>query len=206
MMASHTDPGFQNRDTGGKIVAALERVAQAFRVLLWNECKVYGLSPIQVQLLAFLQHHEGAQRKVSYLAEEFNMTRATISEAVKSLEEKGLVEKRTEKQDNRSFIIHPTRKGKEMAGRVAAFATALWQPVHALPPDRQQALLQGLLHIIGHLQQQGIISMQRMCYTCAHYAPGGAGKTAFCRLLNRPLEEAQVRLDCPEHEPMAAIE
>lgn len=200
-MISHADPDFQNRDNGGKIVAALERIAQAFRVLLWNESKQYGLTPIQVQLLVFLLHHHNGCRKISYLAAEFDMTKATVSDAVKALEDKGLVEKKAEKQDGRSFVIQPTRRGRELAERLSAFGTALRQPVDNIPAARQESFLQELLHVIGHLQQNGLISAQRMCFSCTHHAPGGAGGTAFCRLLNRQLKTADVRLDCPEHEP-----
>src|SRR5690554_2520049 len=92
-MKSDFDLVHQNQSTESKIVASLERIAQAFRVLLWQESKEFSLSPIQVQLLIFLLHHSEEKRKVSYLANEFNMTKATISDTVKTLENKGLISK-----------------------------------------------------------------------------------------------------------------
>lgn len=77
----------QNTSVESKIIASLERVSQAFRVLLWNESKEFSLSPIQVQVLIFLLFHSSEKRKVSYLADEFNMTKATISDTIKSLEQ-----------------------------------------------------------------------------------------------------------------------
>jgi len=53
----------QNQNTESKIVASLERIAQAFRVLLWQESKEFALMPIQVQVLIFLLHHSGEKRK-----------------------------------------------------------------------------------------------------------------------------------------------
>ena len=81
MDQSFSNSAHQNQDTGSKIIAALERISQAFRVLLWNESKAFSLSPIQVQVLNFLLQHSGEKRKISYLAGEFNLTKPTISDS-----------------------------------------------------------------------------------------------------------------------------
>ena len=81
----------QNTNTDSKIIASLERIAQAFRVLLWNESKEFSLSPIQIQVLIFLLHHDTDKRKVSFWSGEFNISKATISETVKILEQKKLI-------------------------------------------------------------------------------------------------------------------
>lgn len=54
MKKSAFDIHNQNTNTDSKIIASLERIAQAFRVLLWNESKEFSLSPIQIQVLIFL--------------------------------------------------------------------------------------------------------------------------------------------------------
>ena len=90
-MKSDFDLEFQNENIESKIIASLERVSQAFRVLLWQESKDFSLSPIQVQVLIFLLHHSVEKKTVSYLADEFNVTKATISDTVKSLEQKQLI-------------------------------------------------------------------------------------------------------------------
>ena len=50
-MDSAFDVNQQLESSDHKIVVALERIAEAFRVLLWQETKKTGLSPIQLQLL-----------------------------------------------------------------------------------------------------------------------------------------------------------
>jgi hypothetical protein len=37
----------QNSNTDSRIVAALERISQAFRILLWNESKNFHLPPFR---------------------------------------------------------------------------------------------------------------------------------------------------------------
>ena len=81
----------QNANLDNKIVAGLERLSQVFRILLWEKAKEHSLSPIQIQLLIFIRHHSADKTTISYLAQEFNFTKPTISDAIKILEQKKLV-------------------------------------------------------------------------------------------------------------------
>jgi len=190
------DPSAQHQSASRKIVIALERIAEAFRVLLWNEGKAIGLSPIQIQTLIFLLFHSPEKRKVSFLAGEFNMTKATISDAVKALELKGLIEKEPEPHDTRSYVIHLTEKGREIAEKTSLFAGELLAPIEEMAENDKENLLLSLLDIIRHLNEAGVITMQRMCLTCVHYA----ADPPYCRLLGQPLAPAELRIDCPEHQ------
>lgn len=203
MNKSPFDLKYQNKNIDAKIIASLERIAQAFRVLLWNESKEFSLSPIQVQVLVFLLHHSDEKRKVSYLAEEFNMTKATISETIKILEQKKLIKKEYERHDTRSYIIHLTTKGEEIAEKTSLFAKEILTPVEKLPFAEKENLLLSLLDIIRHLNQAGIITIQRMCFTCSYYQLQNNGQQHFCRLLNQKLADTELRIDCPEHKPTA---
>ncbi|REJ83799.1 MAG: MarR family transcriptional regulator [Bacteroidetes bacterium] len=189
----------QNKSTESKIVASLERIAQAFRVLLWQESKEHSLSPIQVQILIFLRFHSEEKRKVSYLADEFNMTKATISDTVKTLEQKQLITKETEQHDTRSYIIGLTTKGKEIADQTASFSREIYKPIESLSPDDKENLLLSMLNIIRHLNKTGIITIQRMCMTCNYYEYSEKSQKHFCRLLNQNLKTTDLRIDCPEH-------
>ncbi|AFD06123.1 MarR family winged helix-turn-helix transcriptional regulator [Solitalea canadensis] len=200
MNKSPFDLSHQNLTVDSKIVAALERISQAFRVLLWNESKELSLSPIQIQVLIFLLYHSDEKRKVSYMAHEFNMTKATISDSIKSLEQKELISKEYEQHDTRSYIIHLTPKGKELAEQTALFTNEIQTPVNKLLPDDKENLLLSLLNIISHLNKTGVITIQRMCMSCRHYKTNYNGEAHFCALLNTKLETSELRVDCPEHE------
>lgn len=200
MKGSDFDLIFQNQSTDSKIVAALERIAQAFRVLLWQESKAHSLTPIQIQTLIFLLYHSEEKRKVSYLAREFNLTKATISETIKTLAQKELITKAYEAHDTRSYVIHLTKKGKDIASGTSFFTQEIRTPVDQLSlPDKENLLL-SLMEIIRHLHQAGVITIQRMCMTCSFYQPAGKGNKAFCQLLNQELQTTDLRMDCPEHE------
>jgi DNA-binding MarR family transcriptional regulator len=199
MKKSTFDLTHQNSSIESKIVASLERVSQAFRVLLWNESKEFSLSPIQIQVLIFLLHHTDLKRKVSYLADEFNMTKATISDTIKTLEQKQLIKKEYEQHDNRSYIIHLTKKGKETAEQTSFFAQQIQVPIDKLHPSEKETLLISLLSIIHHLNKSGIITIQRMCFTCRFYHVFKNGQEHFCGLLNTKLADSELRIDCAEH-------
>lgn len=200
MNKSDFDLTHQNQSTESKIVASLERIAQAFRVLLWQESKEFSLSPIQVQVLIFLLHHNAEKRKVSYLADEFTMTKATISDTIKTLEQKKLITKEYEQHDTRSYIINLTKKGKDIAGKTSLFTKEIRIPIDTLHPDDKENLLLSLFNIIRHLNKSEVITIQRMCTSCAYYQPSGKGKEHFCKLLNQTLNVTNLRVDCPEHE------
>lgn len=199
MKRSDFDLVHQNQSVESKIVASLERIAQAFRVLLWQESKAFSLSPIQVQVLIFLLYHSDEKRKVSYLADEFNMTKATISDTVKTLEQKDLIRKEYEPHDTRSYVIHLTRKGEEIAGKTSLFTREIRTPIDHLHPDDKENLLLSLLNIIRHLNRSEVITIQRMCMTCSYYRSSDEGQKHFCTLLNQNLHTKDLRVDCPEH-------
>lgn len=197
-MASSFDIYRQTEKVESKIVVALERISEAFRVLLWEESKKNGLSPIQIQILIFLLYHSEEKCTVTYLSKEFNMTKATISDSVKLLLKKGLVKKTDSRLDTRSYSIGLTEHGKRMAEGTANFAIALEKPIHTLTHEQNETLFTGLLTVIDGLQKAGIISIQRMCFSCRYY--NNKDGKHYCNLLQKPLAKVDIRLDCPEHE------
>lgn len=181
-----------------KIVVALERISEAFRVLLWNESKENLLSPIQIQILIFIYFHSPEKCKVGYLADEFNMTKATISDSVKVLLAKELVTKETDPIDTRSFSLSLTAKGKKIAQKASIFTSSLEKPIQSLSEKEKAIILNGLLKLIYDLNKSGIITIQRMCFTCSNYRY--KNNTHYCNLLQKQLAENELRIDCPEHE------
>jgi hypothetical protein len=57
------------------------------------------------------------------------------------------------------------------------------------------------MDIMYRLTEAGVITIQRMCMTCVHYVKDEHGEQHFCKLLNKKLKNAELRIDCPEHTP-----
>lgn len=192
------DPQAQISNPDLKIIASLERLGEGFRALVWEKAKVLGISPIQIQILIFVHFHNDEKCKVSYLAQEFHLSKPTISEAVKSLEQKGFIVRQPEMTDTRSHTIHLTEAGRSTVAQTAYFANPMLSSLSKIPINDKGILLEQLLRIIGQLQQEGIISRQRMCFSCRFYQKNGDGH--FCQFLNVALKNTELRVDCGEFE------
>lgn len=188
----------QNSNLDNKIVAGLERLSQVFRILLWEKAKEHSLSPIQIQLLIFIQHHSADKATVSYLAQEFNFTKPTISDAIKVLEQKSLIKKIADSNDTRSYTIHLTAKGIKIVLETENFANPITEIITKSNEGEKLTLWENISNLISLLNKQEIISVQRTCFNCRHYTI--KNKNPFCTLLNQKLLTKDIRIDCEEFE------
>lgn len=196
-------PSNQVEKIEGKITVALERIAEAFRVLLWEESKRTGLSPIQIQIMVFLLNHDQKYATISYLAIEFNMTKATISDSVRVLEQKKLIQKKAVSSDTRSQSLNLTKDGKIIAQNSAKFANQFERFLTELSIDKKNSLFISLQSLIKNFQELGIITTQRMCYNCKFYEM--KNQKHRCNFLNVEIKDSDIRIDCNEHVPIPSI-
>jgi DNA-binding MarR family transcriptional regulator len=197
----------QHGDVDKKIVASLERLSQVFRILLRGEAQERGLSPIQAQFLVHLLHHGATLRRVSQLAREFDLTRATVSDAVGSLEKKGLITREPWPDDKRIATLRLTRTGEHTARELAAWANVVEEHLKGCSPEEKEAVMRFLMGLIGSLQKSGLITVARMCVTCRFFRPDahpGEISPHHCALLDMPLSGSDLRADCPEHKLAAS--
>lgn len=192
------DPEFQNKNIDAKITAAFERIAETYRVLLWEKTKTIKLSPIQIQILIFLKYHKLSDCTVNSLAQEFNMTAATISDAVSVLQKKNLLNKIRNKEDKRFQFLRLTPKGESYLRKSISFIDSLFNSVSKLGEEEKEHLLSSLLKIIYDLHSQDILITRRMCFTCTYLQSDG--NEYYCKLLEIKLNNKDLRIDCPEHQ------
>lgn len=189
----------QNSNLDYKIVAGMERLSQIFRALLWNQAKRYNLSPIQLQILIFIHYHDAEKNTISYLAREFNVTKSTISDAVKSLALKSLIKKAGNESDGRSYSLQLTAEGESTVNRTEGFAEPFCRIIGQQTGPDKEFLWAHISGLIRALQAQGIISVQRTCYNCKHHCIKNGSD--YCNLLNQKLLVKDIRIDCGEFEP-----
>ena len=109
-----------------KLLALLERLAQAERALLTREAHRLGLTATQAHLLLHLAERP---QGVVDLAALFALTPATVSEALAALERKGLLRREKDEKDRRRWRLKPTKEGQALAQ-----ARTLAAQVAAMPP------------------------------------------------------------------------
>jgi DNA-binding MarR family transcriptional regulator len=197
------NPDYQNNNIDAKIVVALEKISEAFRVLLWEVSKEFNLTPIQVQILIFLKTHRDEFHTVSYLSREFNMSKPTISDSIKTLEKKHLIIKISQKSDIRSFIVKLTRKGHKIASTATLLTQTIENSLKHIPRDTKKSIFALLTNTIATLNKAGIVSIQRMCFSCIYYKYNVKENNHYCNFLEKKLLVSDIRLDCNEHKPKA---
>ena len=174
----------QNSNLDNKIVAGLDRISQVFKTLLWGKSKTYNLSPIQIQLLIFIEYHSEEKTTISYLSQEFNLAKPTISDTIKTLEQKQFIKKIVDKNDSRSYRIKLTQTGKNIVANSNQ--------------NDKLVLWESITNIIQQLNELKIISVQRTCFNCKFYSDNN--NISFCNLLNQNLKTEDIRIDCEEFE------
>jgi DNA-binding MarR family transcriptional regulator len=197
----------QHGDVDAKLAAGLERLGRVFRGLLWEAAGEHDLSPIQIRFLIDLRFRAETGRRVGELAETFDLTAPTVSDALQTLAEKGLVTKEPDPSDRRARIVRLTDAGRERADALSTWAEPVREHLRDLADDRKTDALTLVMDLVASLEASGKISRSRMCKTCRFFARdahAGADAPHHCRLLDQPLAPGDLRIDCPEHEPEGA--
>ena len=191
----------QHDSIDAKIVAGLERLSQTFRFLMWEKGKEFGLTPIQMQCLVFIKYHEEEFCRGSLLAREFEVTPVTISQALKTLTEKGYISRKSSTDDARIQTLYLTPAGRKITLRVEGWANELTDHIALLSAQKKEEALGFILQLIESLYNQGVMTSARQCTTCRFFRPDGK-ESFYCKLLEKKLQKRDLRIDCPEHEPI----
>ncbi|MEY8019356.1 MarR family winged helix-turn-helix transcriptional regulator [Muriicola sp. E247] len=192
------NPDQQQQEVSSKIVAGLERISEVFKVLLWEKAKKVGLSPIQIQLLIFIAFHNPELCKISHLAKEFNITKPTVSDAIKILDRKGMLVKDFSSSDGRSYTLRLSPLGKKTVAETNDFANPLKKQIDTFEQTDLDEVFKTLAELIYKLNRIGMLTVQRTCYGCKFYQKNK--KVDYCKLLEKELLSQDIRLDCPEFE------
>lgn len=191
------------------ITAGLGKIAAALRNQAWEGGSERNLTPTQGQILILLAERQGKSVRLNDVAAALCLSAATASDAVITLVEKQLVKKERSAEDQRALGLTLTAAGRREAQQTAGWTEVVEAGVKTLTPDEQAVFLRGLTKVIHSLQVQGVISVARMCAGCTYFQPyvhTDTAKPHHCGLVNKPLGEGQLRLDCPDFVPGGEME
>ncbi len=133
--------------------------------------------------MIFIRHHSQDKSTISYLAQEFNFTKPTISDAIKVLEQKNLIKKNTDCKDTRSYRIQLTEQGKKEVFETENFANPSAIIISKSTQPDKLVLWENISNLITQLNNVEVISVRRTCFNCKHYAV--KGKTHFVIYLTK---------------------
>lgn len=187
-----------------RLTDALERVGHVLRTQLRAASAEHGLSPIQAQLLMRIATADQPGREPARLADWFDVSRPTVSDATAALRRKNLLTHQPVPGDRRRTRLVLTHSGRKVAGWLAGWDEPVRAELATLPRSTKGETLNLLLDLIGRMQHAGLVSVARTCTTCRFYRPPDEWVSAgHCGLLDAPLPPQSLRLDCPEHDPAA---
>lgn len=193
--------------TEQRILVGLSKVSLALKSQSWHDAGQHGLSPTQAQILSLLlaKGHEGM--RLSAVAEGLAVTPATASDAVRVLDEKGLVQKMRSPKDGRAIAITLTSKGQKLAIQTSCWSDLLLDAVGELSELEQTIFLRGLIKMIRKLQEAGQIPIAKMCVSCRFFQPNrypNGDHPHHCDFVDAPFGDRNLHLECPDQ--MAASE
>lgn len=204
-MKSIFNQKYQHDDLDAKLVLALERLSHVFRLLLWEQTKKYNLSPLQTQVLVYVFHQHEDERNITSLSQKLNVTKATLSDTVKSLESKKLISKKLDKEDYRYQFLQLTKKGEELVKKIEGWGDVVKKKVSEISESKKIDMYDALLNLLISFEQDGLLSKHKICFTCRYLKQTTKNSKTlyFCHLLNKPLSHSEIRIDCPEHEAVS---
>lgn len=193
---------YNNVAVDDTIMAAFEKIVQVHRVLIWDSAKKYKLSPIQIHFLLFIHKSSKEMRRISSIAREFDLTVATVSDAVRVLGEKKLVCKQRSEEDGRSYILSLTQKGVKAAQALDGWQNALREHMQNVSDADKSVVVHFMLELLRSLHDDGILSVARMCITCANFIKNnepGSNTPHLCGLTGRRISDTTIRFGCVSH-------
>jgi DNA-binding MarR family transcriptional regulator len=182
------------------ILIGLEKIGMALKSQSWQDAGQQGLTPTQGQILNLLVNTGSVG--LSEVAKNLGVTTATASDAVASLVDKGLVQKARSPTDGRAITITLTNPGQQAAGQTTTWSNFLLTSMDELTAEEKVIFLRGLIKIIKKLQEQGKISVAKMCVTCSFFQPDrypDSEQPHHCGLVEAPFADGDLRITCAEH-------
>lgn len=169
----------------------------------WRNTGPYGLSPLQADIVTLLVTSRTALRQGDIVA-ALASTPPTVSDAVKVLRRKELLEATRDPGDARVVLLGLTDSGRAEAARIGVMSELLGSAVATLPAEDFAATLRGIVTLMRELQERKLIPVSQMCLTCRFFVPDAhppaSGRPHHCNFVDAPFGDAELRVTCPDHE------
>jgi len=175
----------------------IERLCSLVRADIRSICNQYGMRPVQLEALEFLTQCNRYSDTPQAVAEFLGLTKGTVSQTLKVLEKKGLLQKHGDEADRRLVHLKPTAKGRDLVEH-AVPAAALGVGFDNLSDTDTRATIDSLRVLLRSVQQANGMKSFAPCHTCRFNQQRDNGYV--CKLTQEPLTELDIQLLCREHE------
>ncbi|MDH3504295.1 MAG: MarR family winged helix-turn-helix transcriptional regulator [Nitrospirota bacterium] len=176
---------------------ALERLCNLLRMEARAFGLRFGLQPVQMEALKYLTQCNRYSDTPQAVGEYLGLTKGTVSQSLKALEQKGLLTKKPDKQDKRVIHLTPTLKGNNLTKK-ATQTKGLGRALAITNSITDTELTQMLRSVLRGLQQVNGRKAFGACHTCRFNEQHPEG--SVCGLTHEPLSAQDVQLICREHQ------
>lgn len=180
------------------IAQLIERMGR----LVSNSYYADGFKPVQWEALRYLHQANQFSRTPGALGEYLGVTKGSISQTLSTLEDRGLLRKKTDKKDKRVVLLELTATGQATVANSPL--QKLIDSIDSLDVSTQGKLAGALEKILlGQLDARNRKQFGQ-CRNCLHHR-SDKGKYR-CNLLNVSLQESSIELICVEFESSGNVE
>lgn len=176
----------------------LERLASLLRSESRNRLFEYGLQPVHFEALYYLSICNRYSDTPMAVTEYLGQTKGSVSQTLKVLEKKSLLDKTTDVSDKRVTHMSITKKGRKLIDKVLP-SSALEMAGGQLTQSERVKINDSLRTLLTSMQRANGHKSFGQCSGCRYNIKHGLGDF-FCGLTEEPLSTADTQLICREHE------
>ncbi|MBQ0784411.1 MAG: MarR family transcriptional regulator [Amphritea sp.] len=178
----------------------LERMASLLRAESRSLLYQHGLQPVQFEALHYLSICNRYSDTPMGVTEYLGQTKGSVSQTLKVLEKKGLIEKTPDKADKRVTHLSVTKIGLELVHSI--LPSPLLESASKQLSQEETTSIEASLHcLLRNMQHANNFKTFGQCSTCRHNIKHSDDKY-MCGLTNEALSRPDIELICREHEPL----
>ncbi len=183
-----------------KIYNLVERLGELLKVGVRQALTPIGLQPVQLEVLNYLSSCNKYSDTPMAVTEYLGQTKGTVSQTIKTLENKGMVIKVADKSDKRISHIAMTNLGNKVLED--NLPTRMFNNAcNALPDDKKENIELALTELLTAIIKSNEIKTFGACHTCRYNRKIDNGGY-YCDLVKEPLSDTEILLICKEHESL----
>ena len=175
----------------------IERIANVLRAKRWRAGREFGLQPVHLQVLDYLNQCNRYSDTSVVLGKYLGITKGTLSQSISLLVNKDLLKKVSDAKDKRVFHLKLTQRGLASIEQLG-FGDIAHQLEHALSTAEIDTISQYLQKIMSNMQRLDLSSSFGVCRTCKHFL-NLANNSFQCGLTKERLTMEEIDLICHEH-------
>lgn len=193
-----------NSQIDKNIIAALDKIITIYRTQHWEITKKENLSPIQLQFIQFISENPREFCTISKLADEFELTKPTVSDSINNLVSKGYISKTQSFQDARIYFFELTEKSHDVLNKIKATKDEISKLLIQANIESKIIITAFLQKLILHFYNNGTLRQARTCFTCYNFVKNAnpiSEKPHYCSFAKIYMADPELRTYCTIHTP-----